>query len=200
MANTVNHQQHPLPVQLKRGGLTNNPYLTPILSKIFQALRINFSVEGLDVVGQPGGLHMRGKPVIAGNPFSGRLTSDGSGLQLVIAPGTFHGIVPTISGTPLTDGPTLSVSSSGHQDIYLRVDSTLSTANGFVYAFDFDSCLIAAASTMPDDDRATAQHHILLGTVDDGAISGWFVETSLDGFIEDDGSLTDKGQLFWFRA
>jgi len=90
--------------------------------------------------------------------------------NITIRPGYIAEHSPTIGGVAINTNPapTLVISLTGTQVIYLKLDVTFSTANGYVYQGDFVSAIIDVDASLPPDDTAAGTYYICLATYEDG--------------------------------
>ncbi len=128
--------------------------------------------------------------------------SDASEWRFNIAPGTFHGLFPTIDGDHLYDEPPpyLVFDPAGTVQVYLKIESTLTVVDDFVTSWTFDAVTIDSAASVPDDDKTAGTFYRSIATFVDGKRTAQNITSSLDGELEDTYTGEGKAELFTWQT
>jgi len=134
-------------------------------------------------------------------PFDCRATAAMSGWNVDVVPGYFAGHAPTIGGVAINAGTPLLLIGTGTQVVYLKVQLTLQTANGYVYGSSFASALIDVDYTLPASDKAAGTYYFELATFVDG-VKGTpqATLTNLSYYVEDTGDATSSATCYPIAA
>lgn len=140
----------------------------------------------------------------AGHPFKVHTELDPElGLRYYVESGSFNILTPTLGGTSIatTPHPTGALETSGDYYVYLKISATLSVESAYVYSYSYTAAVIEAASAVPSDTKTSpASYYIPLAKFIDGVKNTQYVTTSLNGFVEDDGTAASRGNLIYFQA
>lgn len=107
---------------------------------------------------------------------------------LTINPGVAVGGYPTIGGTSIIDGPTLTVSGSTFYYVYLKVTVTLTTVSGYVTGMTVTGRVITAETTTKSS--TSTDRYFLLFTWQSGALVQQLMFWNFDMDAVDDGTST----------
>lgn len=137
-------------------------------------------------------------------PFQVTGRIDGTDLIITIVPGTFHGLMPTMDGLPLTDFPELTIvgGATGTVYVWLKVNASLTVTSNFVGAYNFDYCIIDGGGTLPPDDLTAAFYYRRIITFLNGVALDptQNINTNLDGIIQDSGLADGSGVLSTWQS
>lgn len=135
------------------------------------------------------------------HPFLVTAFNDSGTLKFRVAPGTFNGNMPTLGGTALDDPtPPVGTLGTGTKHVYLHISATLTATHDYVNSNTFDTFVISSGSSVPSNDTTNGEYYIPLATFTDGQKTAQLIVTSLDGFIEDDGTASSQGDLYTFQT
>lgn len=184
-------------VELKSRGLAKNKQLTPIIAWLLKKAGIKVTVDGLEISETAGGLHL--KNLGAGDAIKPFTCSISTGYKVSVAPGLFSGIRPKIGSAHLDDSPapTLTISNTGDVFIMLQINATLTSAHDFVYTYEWGDINVVQHATIQTDDKSAGTYYLLLAKFTNGTKIAQYELSNLEGRIEDDGTASSQGDLYY---
>lgn len=104
-----------------------------------------------------------------------------------VVPGLVGGKMPRINGTAINANPrpTLTITGSGTEYLYFRLNFTITLTNGYLSAYTLDTVDIIVQTTAPTDDNDTK--HLLFNTLTDGVPTTSYFDTSIPITLWDNG-------------